>query len=265
MTSGHIGSSRDNRRRWTTLALVAGCLSLSACASMAKVSTDATTILQTHIVRPVRYRLAGADPDARANLSRGQRELQAKNYPGALAALNRAVWDVEGIQRRPLRLTELGDVYEALRRAYTGLGMPKVAEEHLRMAIALTEARARDQAAEPSHVLARAKDAYAAARFRDALRLLRAALVDLEDLSDGEMRVKHLAPCHAPRSRDGAIERQRCRDEPCRQDPPAERGLLLDRGLDGFNLDSTRRRRASNPNDGRAARRRGRDGRCRGG
>src|SRR5437870_1137732 len=233
MTSGHIGSSRDNRRRWTTLALVAGCLSLSACASMAKVSTDATTILQTHIVRPVRYRLAGADPDARANLSRGQRELQAKNYPGALAALNRAVWDVEGIQRRPLRLTELGDVYEALRRAYTGLGMPKVAEEHQRMAIALTEARARDQAAEPSHVLARAKDAYAAARFRDALRLLRAALVDP--------------------------------DEPCRQDPPAERGLLLDRGLDGFNLDSTRRRRASDPNDGRAARRRGRDGRCRGG
>src|SRR2546430_5798953 len=75
MTSGHIGASRDNRRRWTTLALVAGCLSLSACASIAKVSTDATTILQTHIVRPVRYRLAGADPDARANLSRGQREL----------------------------------------------------------------------------------------------------------------------------------------------------------------------------------------------
>src|SRR2546428_135970 len=147
MTSGHIGSSRDNRRRWTTLALVAGCLSLSACASMAKVSTDATTIWQTHIVRPVRYRLAGVDPDVRANLSRGQRELQAKNYPGALATLNRDVWDVGGIERRSLRLTELGDVYDALRRAYTGLGMPKRAAEHQRMAIALTEASARDQAA----------------------------------------------------------------------------------------------------------------------
>src|SRR2546426_10646907 len=109
MTSGHIGSSRDNRRRWTTLALVAGCLSLSACASMAKVSTDATTILQTHIVRPVRYRLAGADPDARANLRRGQRELPAKNYPGALAALNRGVWGVGGIKRRPPRPPRIRD------------------------------------------------------------------------------------------------------------------------------------------------------------
>ncbi len=194
---------------------------------MAKVSTDATTILQTHIVRPVRYRLAGADPDARANLSRGQRELQAKNYPGALAALNR----------------ELGDVYEALRRAYTGLGMPKVAEEHQRMAIALTEARARDQAAEPSHVLARAKDAYAAARFRDALRLLRAALVDLEDLSDGEMRVKQLAEtrCYLAFTYFANQERERVRDELKRlatldgalasctqQAPPGVRSLIAD-------------------------------------
>src|SRR2546427_13206479 len=100
MTSGHIGSSRDNRRRWTTLALVAGCLSLSACASMAKVSTDATTIWQTHIVRPVRYRLAGAEPDARANLNRCRREVPAKNYPRAPATPDRAEGDVEGIQRR---------------------------------------------------------------------------------------------------------------------------------------------------------------------
>src|SRR5438046_9919927 len=126
MTSGHIGSSRDNRRRWTTLALVAGCLSLSACASMAKVSTDATTILQTHIVRPVRYRLAGGGPDARANLSRGPRELQAKNYPGAVGALNRAVWVVEGVPRRPLSLNDVGVVLEALRRAYHDVGMGKV-------------------------------------------------------------------------------------------------------------------------------------------
>src|SRR2546427_10282427 len=96
MTSGHIGSSRDNRRRWTTLALVAGCLSLSACASMAKVSTDATTILQTHIVRPVRYRLAGAHPHARANLSTGQPRVQEKKYPGGVAALNTGAWGVEG-------------------------------------------------------------------------------------------------------------------------------------------------------------------------
>src|SRR2546425_8257201 len=113
MTSGHIGSSRDNRRRWTTLALVAGCLSLSACASMAQVSTDATTIWQTHIVRPVRYRLAGADPHRRANPSRGQREIQAENYPGALATPNLAEWDVEGIQPRSLRLPALGVVYDA--------------------------------------------------------------------------------------------------------------------------------------------------------
>src|SRR2546422_422753 len=155
MTSGHIGSSRDNRRRWTTLALVAGCLSLSACASMAKVSTDATTILQTHIVRPVRYRLA----------------------------------------------------------------------------------------AEPSHVLARAKDAYAAARFRDALRLLRAALIDLEDLSDGEMRVKQLAEtrCYLAFTYFANQERERVRDELKRlatldgalasctqQAPPGVRSLIAD-------------------------------------
>src|SRR2546422_3742316 len=100
MTSGHIGSSRDNRRRWTTLALVAGCLSLSACASMAKVSTDATTILQTHIVRPVRYRLAGADPAAGADPRRRQRELPAKNYPGGLAGLYRGVVAVPANQAR---------------------------------------------------------------------------------------------------------------------------------------------------------------------
>src|SRR2546425_10086227 len=113
MTSGHIGSSRDNRRRWTTLALVAGCLSLSACASMAKVSTDATTILQTHIVRPVRYRLAGAAPHARANLSRGQREPPAKDYPGALAALHRARGGGDGTQRRPPRPPEPGGLAAA--------------------------------------------------------------------------------------------------------------------------------------------------------
>src|SRR2546425_10472827 len=99
MTSGHIGSSRDNRRRWTTLALVAGCLSLSACASMAQVSTDATTIWQTHIVRPVRYRLAGADPHRRANPSRGPRALPAEKYPGGPAAPDSARGGVGGIQR----------------------------------------------------------------------------------------------------------------------------------------------------------------------
>src|SRR2546428_13902705 len=98
MTSGHIGSSRDNRRRWTTLALVAGCLSLSACASMAKVSTDATTILQTHIVRPVRYRLAGARPHPRANLRRGPRGVPAEKYPWGPAALEPAGWGVAGKQ-----------------------------------------------------------------------------------------------------------------------------------------------------------------------
>src|SRR2546430_14077029 len=99
MTSGHIGSSRDNRRRWTTLALVAGCLSLSACASMAQVSTDATTIWQTHIVRPVRYRLAGADPDLRANLKPGPREPPAKKHPGGPAGPDRAGGGREGKQR----------------------------------------------------------------------------------------------------------------------------------------------------------------------
>src|SRR3989442_14430488 len=113
MTSGHIGSSRDNRRRWTTLALVAGCLSLSACASMAKVSTDATTIWQTHIVRPVRYRLAGADPDGRANLSRGQREPPAKKYPGGLGTPNRAGGAGEGKNRRTPRPPQPRPVYEA--------------------------------------------------------------------------------------------------------------------------------------------------------
>src|SRR2546428_12032236 len=112
MTSGHIGSSRDNRRRWTTLALVAGCLSLSACASMAKVSTDATTIWQTHIVRPGRYRLAGAAPDPRPDLPPRPRGVHAKNDSGGQAALHRGAWDVGRKKRTSLPPTHLRAPYD---------------------------------------------------------------------------------------------------------------------------------------------------------
>ena len=234
----------DSRRGPWALALVAMCVPLFAgCASIHDASTGVARTWWTHVVRPVRYRVGGVDPEIRANLSRGQLEVEAMNYRDALVALNRAVWDVERIQGRSLRLTELAEVHEELGYAYAGLGKADIAQEHRRMVVALTDAGTRGPASEPSLTLAQGKEAYAAARFRDALNMLRAALVDLEDVGDRETRVHQLAEasCYLAFTHFASEDRERVGDElrrlaaldgtlsTCRPEaPPGVRALMAD-------------------------------------
>jgi tetratricopeptide (TPR) repeat protein len=153
------------------------------------------------------------------------------------------VWDIEGIQRRSLRLVELADVYAGLARAYAAVGKADVAEEHRQMAAALAEANDRDPAPHPLAVLTQAKDAYSTARFREALTVFRAALVDLEDLSDRETRIQQLAQtrCYLAFTYFAGQDRERVRDELRRlaaldgtlstctpEAPPGVRSLMAD-------------------------------------
>ena len=102
----------------TLLAVVAGTLVVAAsgCATLEKVSTDARLGVESRITKPMTYRLAGVDPAVRTNLDRARSELAARNYRAAVPLLNRAVWDLERIARRGLRLGELVTVYDGLGR-----------------------------------------------------------------------------------------------------------------------------------------------------
>jgi hypothetical protein len=177
----------------TAVSIVVGLLLTAGCATFEQAGTEANKGFQSHIAKPVLYKLAGADPQLRANLERGQGELDAKDYKAAVVSLNRAVWDVERIQKRSLRLAELAEAYELLSQAYLGLGNAGVAEEHRRMAGALTEAAARERSTNSAYVLAPAKEAYLSAQFPKAVKGLRQALVDLEDLLDPDIRIIQLA------------------------------------------------------------------------
>jgi tetratricopeptide (TPR) repeat protein len=166
---------------------------LTSCATAGRGSSEETDSVWAHIARPLKYWSAGASLKARANLERGQRELDARNYRVAIAALNRALWDLERIPDRALRLSELQVAYKALRSAYLALGVSDVAEEHRSMAQALANAVARERSSDGAQALGRAKQAYATARFRDAVKKLRQALIELEDVSEAEARVVQLA------------------------------------------------------------------------
>jgi hypothetical protein len=133
----------------------------------------------------------------------------------AIAMLNRAVWDLERIPDRSLRLSELWEVYEALRRAYLALGLSGFAEEHRSMAQALAEASARERSRNGAQALERAKTAYATAHFPEAVKELRRALIDLEDLSVSEGRVAYLADtrCYLALSYFAAEDHERVREE----------------------------------------------------
>jgi tetratricopeptide (TPR) repeat protein len=244
MTSGPISSLRSSHRRPGALALLAvGMPLLAACTSIHDASSGVAQTWWTQIVRPAKYRVGGIDPEVRANLTRGQQDVEAMNYRDALVALNRALWDVELIQGRSLRLAELAEVHEELGYAYAGLGKADVAQEHRRIVAALTDAATRAPAPEPAATLARAKDAYAAARFREALTMLRAALIDLEDVSDRETRVHQLAEarCYLAFTYFAGEDRERVSDELLRlaamdgtlstcapEAPPGVRALMPD-------------------------------------
>ncbi len=199
------------RRRAAVLVLAL----LTGCSAVQRVSSDASRTIETKVTLPVRYRLAGADREARAQIERGQAELEARSYRAAIVSFNRAMWSVERIGTRSLRLAELTTVYDGLRRAYFGLGVSELAEEHGGTAAALAGAAAREPSGEATQALGRAKQAYVSARFPDAVREFRRALVDLEDVAEFEARVGQLAEarCYLALSYFAAQDHQRVREE----------------------------------------------------
>lgn len=145
-------------------------------------------------VKPLKYTLAGADREQRANLERGQTQLRAREYADAIRSLRQALWDVERIDKPWLRLEELVEVHEALAEAYRGLGTNQWSEEQRALAQALVEyGRRENEPGAPETALAKAKAAYQAAHFRDAVAAFGQALVELEGLSPTPVRLKSLA------------------------------------------------------------------------
>jgi tetratricopeptide (TPR) repeat protein len=216
---------------------------VSGCATLEKASIDAKLGLESRITKPVSYRLAGVDPALRINLDRARSELAARNYRAAMPLLNRAVWDIERIHRRGLRLDELVRVYDGLAQAHAALGDDDLAQEQRRLSRGLSEAVARRPAAGVVQLLTRAKDAYVSAQFREAVRGLRQALIDLEDIEDVDTRVRQLADarCYLAFAYFATEQRERVRDElrrlwgldpamaACRHEaPPGVRALIAE-------------------------------------
>jgi hypothetical protein len=150
-------------------------------------------------VRFVRYTLAGADPEQRASLDRGLSQLRAREYDGAARSLRQAMWDVELIDEPSLRLEELVEVHRTLAEVYAGLGKNQWSEEQRALAHALTEYGQREHdSGSGESALAKAKAAYQAAHFREAVTGFGRALVELEGQSPMEARLRSLvdARCH---------------------------------------------------------------------
>ena len=179
--------------RTNALAVGLGVLLAAGCSVVEQTSEDTKRGLAARVGHPVRYRVAGADPVLRVNLDRALDELAAGNHRVALPLLNRALWDVARIRKRDLRLAETGTVYDSLERAYSAMGMTDLAEEARRTARALAEAAAREPSPAAMQLLTRGKDAYVSAQFREAVRRLQQAIVDLEDIADVDSRLDYLA------------------------------------------------------------------------
>ena len=161
----------------------------------------------------------------------------------AVPLLNRAVWDLEKIHRRGLRLGELVTAYDGLAQAHLALGADDVAQEHRRLSRGLNEAETRAPTSGATQALTKAKDAYVSARFRDAVRGLQQALIELEDIQDIDTRVHRLADarCYLAFAYFATEQRERVRDElrrlwaldsaldACRhQAPPGVRALIVE-------------------------------------
>lgn len=169
------------------------CLLSGGCAATQELTRDLPG------VKFMKYTLAGADRDLRANLDRGRGQLRAGEYDTAVRSLRQAMWDVEQIDETPLRLEELVEVHQTLAEAYTGLGRAQLSEEQRALAQALVEyGRREDGSGSPETVLAKAKAVYQAAQFREAVTAFGQALVELEGLSPTPVRLKSLvdARCH---------------------------------------------------------------------
>ena len=150
-------------------------------------------------VKFVKYKVAGADRELRANLERGLSQLRAREYDAAVRSLRQAMWDVEQIEASSLRLEELIEVHQSLAEAYVGLGKSQWADEQRSLAQALGEyGRREDVAAYPEAALGKAKTVYQAAQFREAVTAFGQALVELEGVTATPARLKSLgeARCH---------------------------------------------------------------------
>jgi tetratricopeptide (TPR) repeat protein len=212
------------------------CLAGGGCASVQDLTRDLPG------AKSLKYTIAGTEREQRASLDRGLIQLRAREYETALRSLRQAMWDVEQIEKPWLRLEELVEVHQALAEAYTGLGRSQWSEEQFALAQALVEyGRRENQSVSPEIALARAKAAYQAAHFREAVAALGHALVELEGLSPTPMRLKSLEEtrCHLvlaylaleqPERAGEEVRRLAARDgatESCRrQAPPPIRALI---------------------------------------
>ncbi|HJR01104.1 MAG TPA: hypothetical protein VKA83_05700, partial [Methylomirabilota bacterium] len=77
---------------------------------------------------PVKYAWAGAGSGLRTNLERGLTQLEAGDAQGAVRSLNDALWDLQRIEDRGLRMEELARAHRAMGDAYRSVRKPGWAE-----------------------------------------------------------------------------------------------------------------------------------------
>ena len=97
------------------------------------------------VVTPVKYAWVGADSGLRTNLQHGLTQLEAADSAGAVRSLNRAIWDLQRIEDRALRMGELARAHRAMGDAYSRVRKPDWAEDQWKLATALA-ARSRQAA-----------------------------------------------------------------------------------------------------------------------
>jgi len=160
-------------------------LAVAGCAALDKTAET--------VVTPVKYAWAGADTGLRTNLQHGLAQLEAADARGAVRSLNRAIWDLQRIEDRGLRMGELARAHRAMGDAYWSVQKPEWAEDEWRLAAVFAErSRQAAVAGEGSSPLNRGKAAYVSAQFPDSVSWLRRALVDLEEADEFLRRLKHL-------------------------------------------------------------------------
>jgi len=167
--------------------LIAGVCGVAVAGCAALDQTTETVAL------PMKYAWAGADRGLRTNLQHGLTQMEAADIPGAMRSLNRAVWDLQRIEDRGLRMSELARAHRAMGDAYSSLRKAGWAEDQWRLAADLA-ARSR-QAAGPGDgpsPLDRGKAAYVAAQFPASVSWLRKALIDVEEADDFWARLRRL-------------------------------------------------------------------------
>jgi tetratricopeptide (TPR) repeat protein len=181
-----------NGHRAIALLGLVGLLS-AGCASSHELTRDLPGI------KFMKYTFAGAAHAQRASLERGLAQLDAGEYDIAIRSLHHAIWDVEQIEKPWLRLEELIEAHEGLAEAYAALGKKQWSEEQRALAHALIDYRRHGSgSSSPEAALAKARAAYQAAHFREAVTAYSHALVELEGVSPTPARVKALADarCH---------------------------------------------------------------------